>query len=411
MFIYRSEEWGFVCIQLKRRKYIADDFVCSNVASRSFMNIQQSTYEIETKVSVAKEKESSRTNIHIIPFVTTKSSFYQRCVTRVGSQDLTNSKKRPAKSPVELVNSPVKKPWQSAIRTLYDIQPTPPTPAPRRTSNKVVITQADIHVDGDVTVEQLVRKMSADMHMLFTSLSERVDKLEATLEQRESSKVSQLLDKRINSELNRIRRDVDDRMDVFKETMRVDVSEEITELKAKVDSLADNRPASGNDIFRNIIIRGLAEIQNENTSKHAKDILKLHGITCESAEHKTSTNQFNPAIIVARVRSIEDKRKVMLKKPELQRNPHFNKVFIDHDLSYADRFMSRHFRAVLKALNNQGLTMKGSRVIRSRDGSVDISSRDGLQRPPQQDQRSDDRDFREAKLWRSRLCWWSRWSW
>ncbi|WAQ97664.1 hypothetical protein MAR_030354 [Mya arenaria] len=190
-------------------------------------------------------------------------------VTRVGSPDLTNSKKRPANSPVEL--------------------PTPP--APRRTSNKVVITQADIHVDGDVTVEQLVRKMSSDMHMLFTSLSERVDKLEATIEQRISSKVSKLLDKRINSELNRIRRDVDDRMDVFKEIMRVDVSEEITELKAKVDSLADNRPASGNDISRNIIIRALAEIQNENTVSRVntlvKDVLKLRGITCESAERKT----------------------------------------------------------------------------------------------------------------------------
>ncbi|XP_052779602.1 heterogeneous nuclear ribonucleoproteins A1 homolog [Mya arenaria] len=99
------------------------------------------------------------------------------------------------------------------------------------------------------------------------------------------------------------------------------------------------------------------------------------------------------------MRSMEDKREVMLKKPELQRNPHFNKVFVDHDLSYADRVMSSNFRAVLKALNNQGLTVKGSRVIRSRDGSVDISSRDGSQRPPQQDQRSDDRDFRGGN-WR-----------
>jgi len=58
--------------------------------------------------------------------------------------------------------------------------------------------------------------MSADMHMHFPSLSERVDQLESSLEQRIANKVSQLLDKRVNLEMKRIYKDVDTKTDAFR---------------------------------------------------------------------------------------------------------------------------------------------------------------------------------------------------
>ena len=55
------------------------------------------------------------------------------------------------------------------------------------------------------------------MHMLFGSLSERMDKLESGLEQKNANKVSQLLDKRVNTELSQIRRDIDGKLESFKD--------------------------------------------------------------------------------------------------------------------------------------------------------------------------------------------------
>lgn len=88
----------------------------------------------------------------------------QRAV-RVGTP-VASSKKRQANNPVELEESVVKKPRHSTRRTLYY---EAPTPALRKPDGKVVITKADIHVEGEATVKYLIHKLSADMHMLFTS--------------------------------------------------------------------------------------------------------------------------------------------------------------------------------------------------------------------------------------------------
>ena len=63
---------------------------------------------------------------------------------------------------------------------------------------------ADVHSDpdpNDVSVKQLLAALSADMHKMYTSLHDRIDKFEAGLEQCISSKVAQLLDKRVNTSL------------------------------------------------------------------------------------------------------------------------------------------------------------------------------------------------------------------
>lgn len=58
------------------------------------------------------------------------------------------------------------------------------------------------------------------MHKMYTSLHDRIHKSEAGLEQRISNKVTQLLDKRVNTELIIIRKDVDERLESFKDIQR-----------------------------------------------------------------------------------------------------------------------------------------------------------------------------------------------
>ena len=55
-------------------------------------------------------------------------------------------------------------------------------------------------------------KLSADMNMIFMSVNERLDKIDSGFEKRIATKVSQILDKRVNSEMNKIRTDFESRL-------------------------------------------------------------------------------------------------------------------------------------------------------------------------------------------------------
>jgi hypothetical protein len=248
-------------------------------------------------------------------------------------------------------------------RNLYD-------PASPSTSD-VIVTNADVHVDGNSSVEHLITKLSLDMHMLFNSIKERMDKLETGLEQRIATKVSQILDKRINSELHRIRKDVDGRLDAFRESVRTDVTTDLNELKTKVDDFISNsndRRCEGDDITLNVIIRDLPETTGENTLNKVntliKDGLKLRDVKCISANRKKSSNEGKPGVIVARFNSHDDKRQIMLHKQKLRDSSRYSRVFIFHDQSQADRLISSNFLTIYSALKNHGLSVRGTRVIR-----------------------------------------------
>ena len=114
--------------------------------------------------------------------------------------------------------------------------------------------------------------MAADMNMHYNFLHESIDKFEAGLEQRISNKVAQLLDKRVNSELNRIRRDVDERLDSFKESFKAEIDEDFDILTGKLNSL---QPLDhSHDRSLNIAIRGLPETPNENLNEKVNSIIK-----------------------------------------------------------------------------------------------------------------------------------------
>ena len=96
-----------------------------------------------------------------------ESVMYFQRVTRVPTPiNINGSRKRTVSetgSP-EYLDSTVKKADVSAKSSLYDEQPTP---APR----KLVVTEADVHVNRNQSIEHLITKLSGDM--LFGSLSER----------------------------------------------------------------------------------------------------------------------------------------------------------------------------------------------------------------------------------------------
>ena len=113
-----------------------------------------------------------------------------------------------------------------------------PQPAPR----KVVVDRADVHVSATPTLQQMFDKLSADVNMMYMSLNERFDQLQSSLESRITNKVSQLLDKRVNSELGRITRDVDKKFDSFKDSMKAELTADLVDIRDQIASMSSSAP-------------------------------------------------------------------------------------------------------------------------------------------------------------------------
>jgi len=90
------------------------------------------------------------------------------------------------------------------------------------------------------------------------------------------------------------------------------------------------------------------------------DGLYLHGIVCDSAERNESRNS-RPGVVVVRFKNVDDNRKVMSKKRDLKNSRQYTSVFIEHDLSYADRIMSNNFRTLLRSILRTSIYPSGGR--------------------------------------------------
>lgn len=293
-------------------------------------------------------------------------------------------------------NQRAKKVINKAKRTLSSVTTATPTSVPP--SENIVVSQADVHVDGNPSVEQLISKLSADMHMLFYSLQERMNKLESGLEQRISSKVSQILDRRLKNEMGHIQTTVDGKISDLngkveqqlkshKDSLQTELVTELNVLHDRQEKL-ENAIMNGSDVSKgdialNIIIRNLPEHKNENVNKRVhsiiRDGLKLKDISVSSVVRKNPTDN-RPGLVIARLNSHEDKRKVMSLKRNLREHRQFSSVYIEHDQSASERVLSSNFRNIISAMKHSGLVMKGSRIVRS-DARDRHSYEHGGQRP------------------------------
>ena len=247
---------------------------------------------------------------------------------------------------------------------------------------EIIVTEADVHMDSDPSVKQMISKLSADVHMMFTSLSDRIDKLEAGLEQRISHKVAQLLDKRVNAELGRIKKEVDTRLDSFKDEIMEDMDE-------KLSGIQITQSCDHTDISLNVAIRNLRETVNENLNGKVdtliKDALKVRDVKVIATERKGTENRNNPGVVIARFRSSEDKKKVMLAKNKLKDNRQYPNVFIHHDQSREERLMASNLRKLVNAVKggDTDISVRGSRVIQGRSSSGTDTDNDIIENRPE----------------------------
>jgi len=297
-----------------------------------------------------------------------------------GSHETVKKVKGSIGSPGSPVDSSARV-FATARRALYE-SPSPTsvditaTCASSNDSDAVVI-----ETTASPSVEQLIRQLSTDVHSLISGLTARMDKLESGLEQKISTKVTQLLDKRVSSEMSKLRKDVDSRMEGIKDAVVSEVSADIDDINAKLSDLrsASNSSAPRDDISCNIIIRNMSESSNENVPNRVnallRDGMKLRSVTVDTAVRKRSSNN-KPGVIVASFRSAEDKQSAMSAKNKLKQNQQYERVYVDHDQSRGDRLLADNFRTILVALkhNDTNLCVRGSRVVRNNSAANRDSS-------------------------------------
>ena len=293
-----------------------------------------------------------------------ESTMLSQRVNRVDTPDRKRNRSEP--SSTDMNNSVIKKPrvTKNARRMLDGDVESGNSPVEK----SVPDTSNGVH--------ELIANLSADLHMQFAALNERMDKMEQGLEQKIATKVAQILDKRVSTEMTKIRKDVDVKTSAVKKDIQTEVTAQMKNvnerLKVEIASSRANSSVS-DDLSLNVVIRGLPESAVENTRNKVnsliKDGLKISGVECIKAERKRNRDSRRPGVIVAKFQSHEDKRSVMMQKKRLNDNRQFNNVFINHDLSLSDRRMSENFKTILGALKNEGLVLRGSRVVKASDSS------------------------------------------
>lgn len=104
-------------------------------------------------------------------------------IVRVDTPVASGTKRHASVPSATVSESIVKKPRVTvkSRRNLYSGESQEDSPPVQRT---VIVTEADVHASSSPTVEQLLSKIAADMKMMFSSLEERMDKLDSSLESR-----------------------------------------------------------------------------------------------------------------------------------------------------------------------------------------------------------------------------------
>ena len=129
-------------------------------------------------ISEAKEYvDSSMSSQRVSKVDTPFEGSRKRHLSTSGTVDTTPKKARNGHSDIE-------NEYYSSSDQTENAQPSRKTRRKlyRKDAPKVVVTEADVHVSAQPSVEQLIAKLSTDMNMTFLSLNEKFEKMESGLD-------------------------------------------------------------------------------------------------------------------------------------------------------------------------------------------------------------------------------------
>ena len=259
-----------------------------------------------------------------------------------------------------------------------------------------IVTRADVHIDADIGIKEMLKKMSNDMHSMQDILTKRMDMIENKIEQSEKTltdkitdKVTKIIDNRVSTEVSKIRKEIDDKLSDLRTEFNADLVEINKRIEQRASSEAGNRVVNvdetqnRHDISLNIVIRELPETTNENVVTKVdaliKDGLKIRNLTAVTAVRKASRTENKPGIIIATLRSSEDKKKIMTSKKMLKGHSSYGTVYINHDQTTQERRLASNMRTLVEAVRrgDSSIAVRGTKVIttNNRDEEVNRGTR------------------------------------
>jgi hypothetical protein len=243
----------------------------------------------------------------------------------------------------------------SARRLLYGN--TPKSKAGQHTATSEFVHESD----SFATLSSLVVKLNDNIAGLSDSLNQRIDRLEDTLEAKSVHKIASIFDKRINVEMNKVKKDFESKIQYLKDEIATDmeiIEEKVSELKDRVNE----GETYCNKQSLNIVIRGLQYHDGENVNTKVNNLFKdgvcLPNIRVVNAIRKSTDSRSKPGLIIATFQTEDDKNKVLKHKKMLKNSNQYKRVFIDRDLPANERTQNNNLRTLVRCLRDQGYDIK-----------------------------------------------------
>ena len=248
---------------------------------------------------------------------------------------------------------------------------------PKKQKTDFVVEKGGV-VDND-TVFAMFQSLSNQMNDLYGDLSKRISNIEANLENKLTQKLKTSIDagfgevrEEVNKQISEVRKEVDTQVNNIKS-----VKSSVQKLEKSYAEIVKNHGnGNGNggenvDRAKNIVIRNLPVSENEHVVNKVngmlRDGLKIRDVTVATAVRKGSGRENRPGVVIATCKSVDDKKKIMSNKRALKDTRHYEKVYLDHDLSKGDRNLAASLKSIVDVVGRGKLRINGSRVRKASD--------------------------------------------
>ena len=249
----------------------------------------------------------------------------------------------------------------------------------------VMFTEANETIAGKDLVNVMNRfademtKINRNMEQMWGDVNKKMDKMAIDIEKNLSSKLINCIDKRVNTEATKIKKDIGNRID----NLRDDFYQEVKGLQEQIDEMPNKSNYEDTDKNLNLCIRNLPQTERENVDGKVCDLfregLRLRDISFRKAIKK-DRNDSKPGVIIVTCETMEDKTRIMRVKKELKNSRKYDKVYIHNDQSVETRVNNNNLKVLISALGVSGVKLRGSRLVMEEDDSHtsrDRSNTDG----------------------------------
>ncbi|KAH3695912.1 hypothetical protein DPMN_083370 [Dreissena polymorpha] len=122
-----------------------------------------------------------------------------------------------------------------------------------------------------------IHRLNIDVHYMIAGVHKRIDSVQQTIEQTVTKKLSDSLDKRMTTEINKMKKHVDGKVDDIIRDVQQECRSNIEESQRNIEELMqrlDLQSSKKSDISNNIALVNIKETNNENVLEKVNNFLE-----------------------------------------------------------------------------------------------------------------------------------------